>query len=63
METVIVKTGIWETNNRETKTMEPLNKIKKNLTSAKASNKNGKGGKVGEGGHTGPHKIFSQSIL
>ena len=55
-----MKTGKWEINNRETKTMDPLNEIKEFSTSVKASNKNGKGGKVGEGSHTGPDKnVFS----
>ena len=47
VESVIVKSGILKINNRGTKTMEPLNKIKQISTSVKASNKNGKGGKVG----------------
>ena len=47
VESVIVKNGILKINNRGTKTMEPLNKIKQLSPSVKASNKNGKGGKVG----------------
>ena len=47
VESVIVKSGTLKINNRGTKTMEPQNKIKQISTSVKASNKNGKGGKVG----------------
>ena len=59
MESVIVKTGILKLADRGTKTNKPFNKKEKNSSSVKASSKNCKGGKVGEGGHTGPdRKIF-----
>ena len=54
-----MKTGILKLADRETKTNKPFNKKEKNSSSVKASSKNCKGGKVGEGGHTGPDgKVF-----
>ena len=47
VESVIVKSGILKINNRGTKIMEPLNKIKQISNSVNASRKNGEGGKVG----------------
>ena len=58
METVIVKTGILKLADRRTKTINPFNKIEKSSSSVKASSVNTKGGKVGEGGHTGPTETF-----
>ena len=59
MESVIVKTGILKLADRGTKTNKPFIKKEKNSSSVKASSKNIKGGKVGEGGHTGPDdKVF-----
>ena len=54
MESVIVKTGILKLADRGTKTNKPFNKKEKSSSSVKASSVNIKGGKVGEGGHTGP---------
>ena len=59
MESVIVKTGILKLADRGAKTNKPFNKKEKSSSSVKASSKNCKGGKVGEGGHTGPDgKVF-----
>ena len=59
MESVIVKTGILKLADWGTKTNKPFNKKEKSSSSVKASSKNCKGGKVGEGGHTGPDgKVF-----
>ena len=54
MESVVVRTGILKLADRRTKTINPFNKIEKSSSSVKASSVNTKGGKVGEGGHTGP---------
>ena len=56
---MIVRTGLLKLADRGTKTINPFTKIEKNSSSVKASSKNCKGGKVGEGGHTGPDgKVF-----
>ena len=49
-----MKTGILKLADWGTKTNKPFNKIEKSSSSVKASSVNTKGGKVGEGGHTGP---------
>ena len=63
MESVIVKTGILKLADRRTKTINPFNKIEKSSSSVKASSVNTKGGKVGEGGHTGPDGHVFPKIL
>ncbi|MAC42449.1 MAG: hypothetical protein CL913_00470 [Deltaproteobacteria bacterium] len=63
MESVIVKTGILKLADWRTKTNKPFNKKEKSSSSVKAASENIKGGKVGEGGHTGPDGHVFPKIL